>query len=541
MRRLSARWIATLAIALLGLSSSSGCSTPPPPGHLEIVLLEADDCGACNLYRSFHDGAYPTQLAGYPGQGSIPVRVERKSALSDALRNQLRPHEFWSQSLSVAVLRDGKLLHLANIAEASDVARARFPAAIMAPASKADHLRAIEPGHFYGEYFKATWQLNYFVDVALGKRPRNPSLRESMLGEAGTLPGVAPRNLILWGSAGTPFANSLYIAERMQQVRTRLQPDDHRVAPNTVMLYGNGSDPTRDTSTVLDGQLAYGQSGIDTPYSPDAPTLAGLFHSLQGTQRNLIVQIGHSGPTGAPLWGQLANLDAPLLESLLAATHSDTVMVSGACHSGQFAKAPSCGFFAARPEIVASGCQRTPEALRHSDDYLRHYFDSLRERSADLDGDGAVSFSEAHWVAAVSQEDHQIAYDSLDPHVDLWWQQHAVSLPAQISFAELRALARSSGDAGERWAVEHFASRVPATQMIGTRDALARNALAMTRLTKLGEAPSAQRNRAMAMDYPLVLTALARRLLWRSRHTLNTSQRAIEACGARAVSGFLAN
>ena len=50
------------------------------------------------------------------------------------------------------------------------------------------------------------------------------------------------------------------------------------------------------------------------------------------------------------------------------------VMVSGACHSGLFAQAVQCGFFAAHPDVVASGCQLSPAALETSDDYLRHFF-----------------------------------------------------------------------------------------------------------------------------------------------------------------------
>ncbi len=59
-------------------------------------------------------------------------------------------------------------------------------------------------------------------------------------------------------------------------------------------------------------------------------------------------------------------------------------MVSGACNGGQFAKAVQCGFFAAHPDVRASGCQLSPAALETSDDYLRHFF---RAATAEANGD----------------------------------------------------------------------------------------------------------------------------------------------------------
>lgn len=536
---MSRRTFASTLMLGLSLATPAACASDPESlAGLQVWLLEADDCGACRLYQSFGDG-YPTQLRGYPGSDApIPVSVIDKSAIPASIAAQFQPHDYWSQSLSVMVLDDGKVLHVGNIAEASDIAHARFPAAIMTPANAAERERAAHPSHFYGEYFRATWKLDYFVDVALGKRPLLPSLKQTMLGETLPLDGIGSDNLILWGSAGTPSGNALYLSERMQGIRTTLQ---ELAGPslNVVALYGNGDDPAPDTSVLVDGEVEYVQSDIDTPHAADGDTLARLFHGLRGSRRNLLVQIGHSGPTGAPLWGQLATVDAPLLETLVARSGSDLVMVSGACNGGQFAEAPSCGFFAAHPQVVATGCQKSPQALRGSDDYLGLYFGGINDGQADLDGDGVVSFSEAHWYAAVAAEDHQIPYDSTDVQVDAFWQAQAGTLPAAIGYARLRELARQVGRDEERWAVEQLATRIDDDTRVTTTGMLAINAEALDTVAGMTEASSTQRNAAMALDYPLVLSALARRLLWRERGAPDARSSAVASCGDRSVKAFL--
>lgn len=523
------------AVALAAPAASSHAQQR----DLQIWLLETDDCGACALYRSFNNGAYPTGLAGHPAvDAPIPVKVVDKSDIPAPVAAQFEPHPYWSQSLSVMVLDGDRVLYMANIAEAADVGRARFPDAIMAPATAAERERAANAMHVYGEHFKATWKLDYFVDVALGQRAPHPSLAEVMLGQQDGLEGLGERNLILWGSAGTPSGNPLYIAERIQQIRGEVQSLGIADA-NTIVLYGNGDAAAPDTAVMIDGEVRHVRSEIDAPLSADAATLGRLFAGLRGSQRNLLVQVGHSGPVGAPLWGQLATLDAPLLEKLVDATGSDLVMVSGACNGGQFAGAPRCGFFAAHPQVVATGCQKSSEALRGSDDYLGLYFDGAGSGRADLDGNGAVSFIEAHWYAAVAAEHHQIPYDSTDVQVDAFWQAHGETLPPALDYAQLMQLADAVGTAEERWAVRQFAGRVDEGVGITTTDMLAINAAALEAVADMTEASSQERNAAMALDYPLVLSSLARRLLWRKHGDTGGQAADVAQCGDRPIAAFL--
>lgn len=529
------------SVLILGLLLATPVACASEQGRLaglQVWLLESADCGACLLYQSFGDG-YPTQLRGYPGSDApIPVSVIDKSAIPAAIAAQFQPHEYWSQSLSVLVLDDGKVLHVGNIAEASDIANARFPDAIMAPANAAERERAAQASHFYGEHFKATWKLGYFVDVALGRRTSHPSIREAMLGNDDGIAGVSGNNLILWGSTANPSGNPLYISERIADTREALIPI---AGPslNVITLYGNGDDPRPDTSVLVDGEERFIQSSIDTPHAPDLQTLGRLFEGLRGTDHNLLVQIGHSGPTGAPLWGHLATIDAPLLESLVDKTGSELVMVSGACNSGQFAAAPSCGFFAAHPEVVATGCQKSPEALRGSDDYLGEFFGGVRSSEADLDRDGAVSFAEAHWYASVRLEHHQIPYDSLDALVDAYWQANADALPNAIEFARLADLAHRVGSAEEQWAVTQFVERVSGDTPITTSEALRINREALEKVAAMTEALSVERNATMALAYPLVLSSLARRLLWRDSAEVGPAAAKIRHCASQNIGDFL--
>jgi len=532
-----ARNILPALLTVIALSSCFAGKLKPAETDLNIWLLEGRDCGACKLYRSFDNG-YPTQLTDYAGAGGpIPVSVMKKSAIPSEVLRQFTPHPYWEQSLSVMVLRDDKVLYAANISESSDVAHARFPEAIMAPTTAADWERASHATHYYEEHFKATWKLDYFVDVALSRRLPFPSIESSLLGEMGEVSGIARDNVILWGSASTPFNNSLYISERMRDVRESLE---HAYGPfNSVSLYGNGDDPQADTSALIEDKFVRVQSSIDGALSSDGPSLGRLFHSLRGSHNNLLVQVGHSGPTGAPLWGQLVTIDAALMQRLIAETQSTVVMVSGACMGGQFATAPSCGFYAAHPAVVATGCQKTPEALRTSDDYLGRFFDGIRSRSADLDHDGSMSFAEAHWYASVLLEDHQIPYDSTDHHVDAFWQRSERLLPRKIAFADLLKLADEFGTDEERWAVRRFIARVPAGTEITAMDSLQINEAALQKVAKMTEATSAQRNAAMALPYPLVLTSLARRLIWRSAEIKSDAAVAVERCAHVSIEAFL--
>ncbi|MGH8195849.1 MAG: hypothetical protein ACREQ8_15845 [Woeseiaceae bacterium] len=177
--------------------------------------------------------------------------------------------------------------------------------------------------------------------------------------------------------------------------------------------------------------------------------------------------------------------------------------------------------------------------MRSSDDYLGNFFAGVGSGKADLDRDGEVSFIEAHWFAGVTLEDHQIPYDSFDTLVDAFWQCSGDALPAEIEYSELLDLAERFGSSEEQWAVQEFKSLTPADTRITTTRALEINLVALQRITNMAEASSASRNAKMALEYPLVMSSLARRLIWRSYETPSEESIAIAKCADQSVAEFV--
>ena len=68
------------------------------------------------------------------------------------------------------------------------------------------------------------------------------------------------------------------------------------------------------------------------------------------------------------------------LRSLHEHSGGDNVLVSGNCFGGVMARATSCGFFGARPDIIATGCQADAAEVAQSRDYLHMFFSSLDAR-----------------------------------------------------------------------------------------------------------------------------------------------------------------
>ena len=134
-------------------------------------------------------------------------------------------------------------------------------------------------------------------------------------------------------------------------------------------------------------------------------------------------------------------------------------MVSGGCHSGIFASAVQCGFFAAHPDVLASGCQLSEEAIATSDDYLKLFFDGLQRSPDTADAAAAaVTLEEAHWYASTRIEDHQLSYTSVDALVDAYFAAAPNELPDTVSVAQLRRVAERATPAEARAFAELTAS-----------------------------------------------------------------------------------
>ncbi len=192
--------------------------------------------------------------------------------------------------------------------------------------------------------------------------------------------------------------------------------------------------PTRaaDSETVLGtladdadaARRAFGRSAAEGAEPRDL-FLYVTDHGVRGrdTSNNLIV-----------LWGS-PHLRVRELGAALDRQPPDrrVVTVMAQCFSGSFAnlvheggdprrplaRHDRCGFFAAPPDRPAAGCSpKTDESLY--DDYTTRFFSALGgvDRAgrpapgADLDGDGRVSYEEAHWAAVRHEQTMDVPVSS---------------------------------------------------------------------------------------------------------------------------------
>src|SRR4029077_5036404 len=134
------------------------------------------------------------------------------------------------------------------------------------------------------------------------------------------------------------------------------------------------------------------------------------------------------------------------------------------------AKVAQCGFFAAHPDVRASGCQLSPAALERSDDYLRFFFraatgatqaqgpGNARARSAP-----AATLYDAHWYASTRLEDHQLSYTTTDALIDGYFAAHPGDLPPTLTVAEIQLAARGLEGAEAKAVAELTAGLLPET------------------------------------------------------------------------------
>jgi hypothetical protein len=256
----------------------------------------------------------------------------------------------------------------------------------------------------------------------------------------------------------------------------------------------------------------------------------------------LLVQVGHSGPVGSPLWGSGLTLMPADLAPLGQDSRADLVMVSGACNGGLFATAVQCGFFAARPEVIASGCQLSPEALATSDDYLRFFFRAASDRahsspSRKTDPRGPT-LAAAHWFATARLEDHQISYSTTDALIDAYFDAHPDRLPASMTVGAMRDAAGSL-DPDERGALAELTAGLAPALDVPLTGFVDLNHAAQAKLENARELSSAERNHLTNLPYKLTLPQLARRLAYKRLGVGDEAFEAASACEQRSIPALL--
>jgi hypothetical protein len=537
-----APWL--LGLALWTMACVAAAAEGPAP-EWQLVLLKPPGCVSCVYTEELLRRRGFVQRAELSADGSsISARVVRRSSseLSPQEQQELAALPYFDAQLwarhaaqkatQVLLLRDGHVASAGNIADSGDLRRAQFPDEVMTPPDGADPLQ-LRAAHdnAYVQTFLRTWNLDYFYELAL-----DPQLREkrSMAAYIASRPAPAgppppSRNLVVVSTASWPGNNEIFNATRIAEIRGAVEGQLGLPANQVSILYGGGNPNVADAVVVRQGRLAFARQPIDGARPATLANLTGVFQGLgrAAPSRNLFVFVGHGGPDGAGLWGQVAELGPADLAALHQTGKGDDVIVSGNCFGGVMARAMSCGFFAARPDIIATGCQADAAEVAQSRDYLKMFFASVapdEKARADADKDGAISFEEAHWFASTYGDTRNVTYTTLDSLADEWFARHPERLPARISVAELRQLGERAPPA-ERQAVSRMTDGLTADNEIPLQD-LAAQANAWSRM-QAGIRP--------------MLAQLARRLLYVQRAGADEIAMAgVRACEARPIAQFLA-
>jgi hypothetical protein len=458
----------------------------------EVVLLKPTGCSNCALLEENLKRSAQLRQAvlddGKGGQVTAPIQRRSPAELSDREWSELRALPGfdgvrWRQragegSAMVLLKRDGVIASAGDIADSADLRGTRLAENLTTPQVGRDlaavrNERATSTSNLYVD----SWNLSWFYQLAL-----DPDLRRSREGRSwiaantGVLvPPLGTANVLLASTASGADDNEIFNALRIEEIRDvlagplSLQPAQLRI------FYGDGNSQGANALEVRGGQIGLVRRNVAgaNPFTADA--VRRIFNSIRERpgSRNLLVLVGHGSPEGMGMWGSPTALSPTALRALHEHGGGDDVLVSGNCFGGVMAQAASCGFFGARPDLVATGCQADAAVVAQSRDYLHAFFSSFQPAAlptADADGDGSISFAEAHWYASTEGDPRNVTYTSIDALVDDWFAANPGTLPASLSVRDAQALARQApraeGKALQRLLAEHHPDLVLSLQDI---------------------------------------------------------------------------
>ena len=229
-------------------------------------------------------------------------------------------------------------------------------------------------------------------------------------------------NIIIFGGGWAAPGNQASLEVHTQALATNLAALEPLVlfgGPNagapSIQILASKPDPAGEIlglvfeqPTLLD--VAYRPTTI----RPSGPaTKAALLDAIArpGREALVVFGVGHGSlepdqPARLDLWGPPQDaLTRPQLAEALARLKRPVALFLGQCHSGAFTdlgdgNSDRCVFAAIPADREASGC--TPDIQDPSArSYMALVADALTQKSADLDGDGAISLAEAHSYARV--------------------------------------------------------------------------------------------------------------------------------------------
>lgn len=513
-------------------------------GDWRVTLLKPPDCVACVwLEESLKRHGTLQRATLSDGQAQVTARIERRqdgdvtaAEWQEMLRLPAFDAAVWRQqhaehAAQLLLKHDGHVVAAGNISESVELRDARFPADLTLPLGDAD-VERVRAGYqdYYRELFIGSWNLDWFFRVA-----RDPSVADSRRfahwverQPVAGAPQLGTANVLLASTANGASDNPIFNALRSEEIERTLTQQLGVDAARIQVRYGAGTGRGFDAVEQTRTGLRFVRRDVPRAEPLTLRSLSDFFTALraQPPAHNLIVLVGHGGPDGAPLWGEVAPLGPEEMQTLHQRGRGDDVLVSGNCYGGVLARTVSCGYFGARPDTVATGCQANAAEVAQSQDYLHVYFEAFRpERRAlaDADGDGVVSFEEAHWYATRFGDERNITYSTLDALADAWLATHADALPEDISLAEMRQLAEAAG-AAEREALQTMTGGLSGSHRFALGDLAAQ----------------AERYAANPSGPRPMLGQLARRLLYLARGAAgDPAVAAVRACGARSPAAFL--
>ncbi|MEO8306679.1 MAG: hypothetical protein ABI616_01395 [Pseudomonadota bacterium] len=427
----------------------------------QIVLLKPHDCTVCiyveEMLKRSSQLRQATLEDGAGGQVTAPILRRSSSELSAQEWQELRAlpwfdEPVWRQraaarSAQVLLKRDGVIASAGDITDSADLRGALFPETITTPDLGGDLGKIFnQRSAFTTDLYMRTWNLNWFYRLALDPAILRARSGDWITGNPQTLaPPLGAANVMLMSTASGAADNEIFNALRIEEIRDVLTQSLALDPSRFRIFYGSANSLGANALEVRGGRLGLVRREVtgSSPFAPDAALrIFQSIHARPGS-RNLLVLVGHGNSDGAGMWSSPTALSPSALRTLHEYGGGDDVLVSGNCFGGVMARATSCGFFGARPDIVATGCQADSAQVAQSQDYLHMFFSSLApamRKSADTDGDGVISLAEAHWYASTVGDARNVTYTSIDALADAWFDTHPESLPQSLTVREIKAL-----------------------------------------------------------------------------------------------------
>lgn len=437
----------------------------------QVVLLKPRGCTTCSYVEEMLKRSSQLQQATLDdgAGGQVTARILRRASaeLSTQEWAELQALPWfdaaaWNRQVivraaQVLLKRDGVVVSAGDIADSADLHSARFPLQVTMPDAGRD-VGAVRNARadYYQDLYLRSWNLDWFYRLALDPQVLRSRNQPAWItaSAAQLAPPLGSANVMLMSTATGAADNEIFNALRIEEIRDVLSQSMQVDASRIRVFYGGDNLHAANALEVRDGRFALVRRDVSgsTPFTPDAVTR--IFQSIRARpgSRNLMVLIGHGSPDGAGMWGSPAPLSPAALRALHEHGSGDDVLVSGNCFGGIMARAMSCGFFGARPDIVATGCQADAAQVAQSRDYLHVFFSSLApgvRRAVDSDGDNRVSFAEAHWYASIEGDMRNVSYTSIDALADAWFES-SPDAPRTVTVQEALALAAASPPAEAR-------------------------------------------------------------------------------------------